>query len=100
VVVPRKRIALCFVCVFVRLGPLRAERLPIRTYTVADGLPRDRINRIVRDSRGFLWFCTAEGPSGFDGTRFTNFSRADGLPNRNVTNLLETRDGGLLDGPR
>src|SRR5262245_8189520 len=88
-----RRIGLCFVCVFAWLGSVRAERLPIRTYTVAEGLPRDSINRIVRDSRGFLWFCTAEGLSRFDGTRFTNFSMADGLPHRSVTDLLETRAG-------
>jgi hypothetical protein len=30
---------------------LEGELLPIRSYTMADGL----------DSRGFLWFCTPEG---------------------------------------
>ena len=25
----------------------------------ADGLAHDQVNRVVRDSRGFLWFCTA-----------------------------------------
>lgn len=37
-----------------------AEQLPIKTYTTADGLPRNGINRIVRDSHGFLWFCPIE----------------------------------------
>ena len=37
---------------------LNAELLPIRLYTTADGLASDRINSIVADSRGFLWFCT------------------------------------------
>ncbi len=45
----------CFVSV------AHAERLPIKTYTVADGLAHNEVNKIVRDSRGFLWFCTAEG---------------------------------------
>ena len=53
---------------------LRAERLPIKTYTTTDGLPRDHINRIVQDSRGFLWFCTSEGLSRFDGYKFTNYT--------------------------
>ena len=44
-----------------------AERLPIKTYTVADGLAHNEVNKIVRDSRGFLWFCTADGLSRFDG---------------------------------
>ena len=35
-----------------------AERLPLKTYTTADGLVRDYVTRIVRDSHGFLWFCT------------------------------------------
>ena len=47
----------------------------------------------MRDSRGFLWFCTAEGLSLFDGYRFTNFGVDQGLPNPYVTAILETREG-------
>jgi ligand-binding sensor domain-containing protein/two-component sensor histidine kinase len=72
---------------------VKAEQLPIRTYTTADGLARDQVNRIVRDSRGFLWFCTEEGLSRFDGYKFTNYTTADGLPHRSVTDFLETRGG-------
>jgi ligand-binding sensor domain-containing protein len=42
-----------------------AERLPVKTYTASDGLPRDEVNRIRQDSRGFLWFCTNDGLSRF-----------------------------------
>src|SRR5687767_12996319 len=70
-----------------------AERLPIKTYTVADGLLRDFVSRIKQDSRGFLWFCTAEGISRFDGTGMTNFTAADGLPDRAVADFLETKNG-------
>ena len=72
---------------------LRAERLPIKTYTTADGLANDHINRIRRDSRGFLWFCTDEGLSRFDGYTFTSYTTNDGLPNPHVNDLLETRTG-------
>src|SRR5580693_9136598 len=37
---------------------LFAELLPIRSYSTADGLAADRIDKIVIDSRGFVWFCT------------------------------------------
>jgi ligand-binding sensor domain-containing protein/signal transduction histidine kinase len=70
-----------------------AERLPIRTYTTADGLPRDHINRIVQDSRGFLWFSTTEGLSRFDGYKFTNYGTEQGLAGRSVNDFLETRGG-------
>jgi PAS domain S-box-containing protein len=70
-----------------------AERLPIKVYTAADGLPRDHINRIVQDSKGFLWFCTSEGLSRFDGYKFTNYGGDQGLPGRDVNDFLESRTG-------
>src|SRR5579884_2892407 len=72
---------------------LQAGRPPIRLYTTGDGLVRNWIKRIRADSRGFLWFCTVEGVSVFDGSRFTNFTVRDGLPNRLVTDVLESVDG-------
>src|SRR5262249_24844367 len=73
--------------------PIRAERLPIKTYTTADGLTHNRISKVIRDSRGFLWFCTGDGLSRFDGYTFTNYGTDQGLPNRAVTDFLETRKG-------
>ncbi len=51
----------------------RAEQLPVKVYTTADGLPNNRINKIVCDSRGFLWFCMREGLSQFDGHHFVTY---------------------------
>src|SRR5215470_6996048 len=73
--------------------PVRAERLPIKTYTTADGLTHNRVSKVVRDSRGFLWFCTGDGLSRFDGYTFTNYGMDQGLPHREVTDFLETRSG-------
>jgi ligand-binding sensor domain-containing protein/signal transduction histidine kinase len=77
------------------LWPLlaRAEQLPIKVFTTADGLSQNTINRIVRDSRGFLWFCTGDGLSRYDGHSFVTFGIEQGLPHRRVNDLLETRDG-------
>lgn len=74
---------------------IRAQRLPIRAYTTADGLAHNGINRIIRDSRGFLWFATNDGLSRFDGYGFSNFSVEQGLPHRTVRDLLETKAGEL-----
>ena len=38
----------------------QAERLPLRRYSAADGLASNHENCLVRDSHGFLWFCTPE----------------------------------------
>jgi signal transduction histidine kinase/ligand-binding sensor domain-containing protein len=70
-----------------------AERLPIRTYTTGDGLARDYVNCIVHDNRGFLWLCTADGLSRFDGYGFANYTVEDGLPHRAISVFLQTSDG-------
>lgn len=70
-----------------------AEQLPIRVWTTADGLPHNHINRIKRDTRGYLWIGTDEGLARFDGYRFINYGTAQGLPNLTVNDFLEARDG-------
>jgi ligand-binding sensor domain-containing protein/signal transduction histidine kinase len=79
------------------LPTLPAQRLPVRFYTVNDGLPHNAINDILRDSHGFLWFSTPNGLSRFDGYEFTNY-RMDDLPSARVNTLLETRAGDYLAG--
>ncbi len=89
---PRLLLSVCLAlgCVAARA---RAEQLPVRTYTTTDGLARDYVGKIVQDSHGFIWFCTSEGLSRFDGYRFTNYGTAQGLPSRLVYDLLETHGG-------
>ena len=72
---------------------LSGRRLPIETYTTAEGLARDHIRCIVQDSHGFLWFCTTEGLSRFDGYEFVNYQVEQGLPSNVVNDFLETSDG-------
>jgi len=74
---------------------VRAEQLPVKSYTIAEGLAHDEINKIVHDSRGFLWFCTSEGLSRFDGYRFTNYGVKDGLNEQFITHLLESKRTGV-----
>jgi ligand-binding sensor domain-containing protein/signal transduction histidine kinase len=71
----------------------KAERLPVESYTLAQGLASNAIHKIVRDTRGFLWICTGEGLSRFDGYRFLNFGIAQGLPGRDVADFTESRTG-------
>jgi ligand-binding sensor domain-containing protein/signal transduction histidine kinase len=78
------------------LGALcSAETLPIRAYTVAEGLASDSVYRVLADSRGFLWFGTDEGLSRFDGYRFVTYGLAQGLPHRFIEGMIETRAGDL-----
>ena len=81
------------ICVILSALALGAAQLPVRSYSVADGLPSNTIGSITRDGRGYLWFATREGLSRFDGYDFVNYGRANGLPRNAVLDFLATREG-------
>jgi ligand-binding sensor domain-containing protein/signal transduction histidine kinase len=72
---------------------LHSAQLPLRRYTTADGLASNAVYSIASDSRGFLWFGTAEGLSRFDGFGFANQNESTGLPHGTVTQVLIGRHG-------
>jgi ligand-binding sensor domain-containing protein/signal transduction histidine kinase len=72
---------------------LPGAQLPLRHYTTADGLANNRVYSIASDSRGFLWFATAEGLSRFDGYGFANQTENTGLPHGGVGQVLIDRHG-------
>jgi signal transduction histidine kinase/ligand-binding sensor domain-containing protein len=47
---------------------------------------------MLHDSRGFLWVCTRDGLSRFDGSRFVTYQVGDGSA-PGVEQFVETRDG-------
>lgn len=61
----------------------------LRHYTLQDGLPSNVIYDVYQDSKGFIWFCTDQGVSRFDGSEFRNFSIKDGLPDTEVFRIRE-----------
>ena len=73
--------------------PTRAERLPIKIYTSADGLGSGFIDALTSDSRGFMWFCTRDGLSRFDGAQFVTFQIGDETSPPGVETIYETRNG-------
>src|SRR5712691_2234450 len=71
----------------------RAQRLPLKTYSTADGLWNSAVYYIMRDSHHFLWFCTYDGLSRFDGSRFVNYKLPAASPTQQVSYMLETYSG-------
>jgi len=93
-------VALLLLVLFASVSDAVAQRLPLRTYSSADGLAGDLITALLPDSRGFLWIGTGTGLSRFDGREFRNYSSADGLPHPSVNALIEDRDGVVWVGTR
>lgn len=63
-------------------------------------LPYDRVNKIVQDSQGFIWFGTSSGLSRFDGIRFRNYTKEEmGLKSAYVIALCTDSEGNLWIEP-
>jgi len=88
----RRWIPFCLICIGAG-ADLRAERLPIRIYTSADGLGSTFVDYVTRDSRGFMWFCTRDGLSRFDGARFITYRVGDTKSPPGIDGLSETSGG-------
>lgn len=73
-------------------GAARSEHLPIKIYTSADGLGSGFIDFLMRDSRGFMWFCTRDGLSRFDGSQFVTYQIGDETA-AGVEAIYEARNG-------
>lgn len=73
-------------------GHTCAQELLLRHFTVKDGLASNIVYNAFQDSRGFIWFCTDQGISRFDGHAFENLTTSDGLPDNEVFALKEDRD--------
>lgn len=73
-------------------------RFVTRSWSVEQGLPHNAVNRVVQDSRGFLWVGSGAGLVRFDGLSFEEIH----LPGRAIasaTNIRDLRvesDGSLL----
>ena len=78
---------LCF------LSPASAKLLPVKIYTSADGLGSSFIDWLYRDSNGFMWFCTRDGLSRFDGAQFATYQIGEINSPPGIESIYETRDG-------
>ncbi len=74
---------------------LAPQELPIRSWSVAEGLPHEHVTSIFQDSNGALWIGTWEGLARFDGNSFTTYGPEQGLPIGLTFALAESPSGEL-----
>src|SRR6185369_12047150 len=73
--------------------PARGQQFQLRHYGVVDGLAHGAVISIYQDRKGYLWFCTREGLSRFDGYNFVNYGERDGLENPVINDVIEDQQG-------
>lgn len=66
----------------------------LTTYTKKQGLPDDNIWSVMQDRQGAMWMGTNGGVTRYDGTRFQNWTTAQGLAHDVVWSLAEA--GGAM----
>lgn len=85
-----------------------------RSYGAADGLVTSFVRSMVQDADGQLWFATygggafrydghiwfgtEGGASRWDGARFENFTREDGLVHDEISSIIQDREGHIWFG--
>lgn len=89
----QKRFYFIIVVILVLLGVARAQDYTYETYSKKEGLAGVNAYSMVQDKEGFLWIGTETGLSRFDGSKFTNFTTLDGLPDNEVLNLFADSKG-------
>lgn len=87
--------AVIFICLLLNV---KAQVYYIKNYTTSDGLVQGTVKAIYQDTRGRMWFGTAEGVSVYDGTEFTNYGIAEGFNRPVITSFYELQPGIMLVG--
>jgi signal transduction histidine kinase/ligand-binding sensor domain-containing protein len=84
-------LVLALLCLF--NGTASAERLPVKIFNAADGLGSSFVDYLAPDSRGFMWFCTRDGLSRFDGSQFVTYHIMAKNSPPGIENIYEAHDG-------
>lgn len=76
----------------------QAQVFNFANYSINDGLGASKINAMLQDKQGFIWFATTMGLSKFDSHQFINYTVNQGLSNNKVTSIIELKNGAILCG--
>src|ERR1700733_4352884 len=85
---------------FLSVSVAYGQRYNFKFYGEEEGLQNLVVQVVLQDRAGFLWVGTQNGLFRYDGSRFTAFGRADGLPAGRIDSLHEAVDGTLWVGTR
>jgi hypothetical protein len=76
--------------------PRLEKHYSCRHYSTYNGLAQSQVNRMVQDSKGYIWICTKGGLSRWDGKNFQNFTDEKDGQRINVLNIFEQPDGFIV----
>jgi two-component sensor histidine kinase len=74
-------------CLIVLFFSSYSQEPGFKLYTTKEGLVGNEVWGIKQDAKGFLWLATTDGVSRFDGLKFKNFTKNNGLTHSFVSRI-------------
>lgn len=72
----------------------------INVLGIEQNMASNRVYDLYRSKNNRLWLATYAGISLYNGSSFSHYGRAQGLPNGNVRSIIEDRQGNVWFSPR
>ncbi|MGD0583604.1 MAG: histidine kinase [Bacteroidales bacterium] len=73
-----KRVVAILLIIFSISTDIFPQKYDLKVFTTSDGLPHNNVREIIRDKSGYIWICTWDGLSRFDGYEFKNYHHIPG----------------------
>ncbi|MGQ9642496.1 MAG: hybrid sensor histidine kinase/response regulator transcription factor [Ignavibacterium sp.] len=80
-----------------------SQSVEFRNYSVQDGLSNNKVNCVLQDKAGFIWFGTEDGLNRFDGYEFKLFrpsSEKNSIVSKDIWSLYEDEEGNIWIGSK
>ena len=98
------RISLIFLSGFLFLSENLAQNISFNHLTVENGLSNNKVNTVIQDRTGFIWFGTEDGLDRYDGYNFKVFRHdandTNSISGNCIWSLLEDHSGYIWVGTK
>ena len=76
----RKLYILLFALFIIQYAVAQPRQFQFQRIDIRKGLSHNQVNRILKDTQGFMWFGTLSGLNGYDGYDFRSFVTTRKIP--------------------
>ncbi len=85
-------------CLLFSVLTVNGQRYNFTSFSIANGLPNNQINKILQDKTGMLWIGTMSGACRFDGKAIIPFDQSNLLSNNPVKTIFQDSKGNMWIG--
>ncbi len=94
----KHKLQILFALAISTAAPAKAQQYAFQYFGVEQGLTNLAVKTLFQDRTGFIWVGTEHGAFRYEGVRFREFTKKDGLPPGVTGSIGEAPDGSVLVG--